>query len=251
MIKITGKLSSITGRGWNYKKYGYDKMPKFIMGTTEAGFELFKKTFAGLRTSTILGIFTAAFCFTFGLVWGAISGYFGGSVDLAMERFCEILSGVPSMVVFTLAILHIGNNFGVFLMVLCMTGWMGTASRTRAQFYRFKRREYVLASRTLGSSDMRLIFKHVLPNSMGTIITGAVLMIPSVVYTEASLAYLNLGLQGKHSFGVMMSENQRFLELYPYLVLFPAIIFSLVEISFNLFGNGLRDAFNPSLKGSE
>ena len=128
---------------------------------------------------------------------------------------------------------------------------MGVAGRTRTQFYRYKGREYVLASRTLGSSDFRLIFKHILPNSMGTIITGSVLMITSVIYSEATLAYLNLGLQGTQSFGVMMSDNQSYLQSFPYLVLEPAIIISLLMISFNLFGNGLRDAFNPSLKGSE
>jgi oligopeptide transport system permease protein len=136
-------------------------------------------------------------------------------------------------------------------MALCLTGWMGTAGRTRTQFYRFKGREYVLASRTLGSSDIRLIFKHILPNSMGTIITGSVLMITSVIFSEANIAYLNLGLKNIHSFGVMMSENQTYLGSAPNLVLFPAVIISLLMISFNLFGNGLRDAFNPSLKGSE
>ena len=168
-----------------------------------------------------------------------------------MERFCEILGGVPWIVIMTLSILHLGNNFGTFLMALCLTGWIGVASRTRSQFYRFKGREYVLASRTLGSSDIRLIFKHILPNSMGTIITSSILMIPSTIYSEATLAYLNLGLQGQQAFGVMMSRNQQYLSTYPNLVIFPAVIMALMMISFNLFGNGLRDAFNPSLKGSE
>ena len=247
----TKKLNSVTGRGYNYRTMGYKTMPKFLLGTDASGFDLFKRSFAGLRTSLILGLCTAAFCFAFGLVWGAVSGYFGGNVDLFMERFCEILGGVPWIVVMTLAILHLGNNFFTFFLALCMTGWMATAHRTRTQFYRFKGREYVLASRTLGSSDLRLIFKHILPNSMGTIITGSVLMIPSTIYSEATLAYLNLGLQGVQSFGVMMSNNQQYLGLYPYLVIFPAVIMALMMVSFNLFGNGLRDAFNPSLKGSE
>ena len=251
MKTVTKKLSSITGRGYNYKKLGYSSMPSFIFGTDAYGFDLFKKSFAGLRTSLILGVFTAAFCFCFGLVWGAISGYFGGRVDLLMERFCEILGGVPWIVIMTLCILHLGNNFGTFLLALCLVDWMSTASRTRTQFYRFKGREYILASRTLGSSDMRLIFKHILPNSMGTIITASVLLIPSVIFSEASLAYLNLGLQGLQSFGVMMSDNQSNLGIYPNLVIFPAVIMALMMISFNLFGNGLRDAFNPTLKGSE
>ncbi len=251
VLSVTKKLSSITGRSWNYRKLGYDKMPKFILGTDVSGFDLFKRAFAGLRTSLILGVCTAAFCFSFGLIWGSISGYFGGNVDLFMERFCDILGGVPWIVVMTLCILHLGNNFLTFFLALCLTGWMGTAARTRTQFYRFKGREYVLASRTLGSSDMRLILKHILPNSMGTIITSSVLMIPSVIFSEATLAYLNLGLQGKQSFGVMMSSNQQYLAIYPNLVIFPAIVMALMMISFNLFGNGLRDAFNPSLKGSD
>lgn len=251
VLKVTKKLSSVTARGWNYRKMGYSEMPSFLMGTDASGQDLFKRAFAGLRTSLLLGVCTAAFCFAFGLVWGSTSGYFGGSVDLIMERFCEILSGVPWIVIMTLCILHLGNNYVTFFLALCMTGWIGTAARTRTQFYRFKGREYVLASRTLGASDMRLIFRHILPNSMGTIITSSVLMISTVIYSEATLAYLNLGLQGVHSFGVMMAANQQYLGIYPNLVIFPACIMALMMISFNLFGNGLRDAFNPSLKGSE
>ena len=251
VLSVTKKLSSVTGTSWNYRKLGYDKMPKFILGTDVSGFDLFKRAFAGLRTSLILGVCTVAFCFCFGLLWGSISGYFGGNVDLFMERFCDILGGVPWIVVMTLCILHLGNNFFTFFLALCLTGWMSTAARTRTQFYRFKGREYVLASRTLGASDMRLIRRRILPNSMGTIITSSVLMIPSVIFSEATLAYLNLGLQGQQSFGVMMSSNQQYLGIYPNLVIFPAIVMSLMMISFNLFGNGLRDAFNPSLKGSE
>ena len=251
VMGITKKLSSITGRGYRYEKLGYDRMPRFLFGTDASGFDIFKRAFAGLRTSLILGVCTAAFTFTFGLIWGSISGYFGGSVDLWMERFCEILGGVPWLVVMTLCILHLGNNFGTFVLALCLTGWIGTAARTRTQFYRFKGREYVLASRTLGSSDVRLIFKHILPNSMGTIITASVLMITATINSEATLAYLNLGLQGLQSFGVMMSNNQQYLGVYPNLVIFPAVVMALLMISFNLFGNGLRDAFNPSLKGSE
>ena len=251
VLGVTKKLSSIEARGWNYRKMGYKEMPKFLLGTDASGKDLLKRSFAGLRTSLLLGIATAAFCFIFGLLWGSISGYFGGNVDLIMERFCEILGGVPWIVIMTLCILHFGNSFGVFLLALCMTGWMGTAARTRTQFYRFKGREYVLASRTLGAKDFRLILKHILPNSMGTIITSSVLMIPSVIFSEATLAYLNLGLQGKEAFGVMMAGNQSYLGIYPNLVIFPAIIIALMMISFNLFGNGLRDAFNPSLKGSD
>ena len=247
----TRKLLSVTATQYKYLQLGYTEAPKFLMGTDGQGRDLFKMTFNGLRISLLLGVITAAVCFTFGLVWGAISGYFGGNVDLAMERFCDILAGVPWIVIMTLCILHLGSNFGTFVLALCLTGWMGTAARTRTQFYRFKGREYVLASRTLGASDMRLIFRHILPNSLGTIVTGAVLMVPSVIFSEATISYLNLGLKNLNSFGIILSAYQQYLAVYPYLVIFPAVILSLMMISFNLFGNGLRDALNPSLKGGE
>ncbi len=246
-----GKVISVEASVCRYKELGYDSMPIFLFGTDNQGHDIVKKAFAGLRTSLILGVCTAAFCLLFGICWGAISGYFGGNVDLAMERFCDILGGIPNIIVMTLCILHLGNNFFVFFLALCMTGWMGTAARTRTQFYRFKGREYVLAARTLGASDGRLIFRHILPNSLGTIVTSSVLMIPSVIYSEASLAYLKLGLQGLHSFGVMLSDNQIYISTHPALIVFPSVIMCLMMISFNLFGNGLRDALNPSLKGSE
>lgn len=241
----------ITAEAYKYTTLGYDSMPKFILGTDASGVPLFTRMFTGLRTSLLLGVCTAAFCFIFGLIWGSISGYFGGVVDLAMERFCDILGGVPWIVVMTLCILHLSNNFFTFFLALCMTGWMGTAARTRTQFYRFKGSEYVLASRTLGSSDIRLIFKHILPNSLGTIVTSSVLMITSSIYSESTLAYLNLGLQGVQAFGVMLASNQQYIQSNSYLIVFPSIVMALMMISFNLFGNGLRDALNPALRGAE
>ena len=135
-----------------------------------------------------------------------------------------------------------------------MTGWMGTAARTRTQFYRFKGREYVLASRTLGSSDMRLIFKHIFPNAIGTIITSCALVIPGVISSETSLTYLgivNVSREFGASIGDLMSTGQTYCQSSPYALFFPALYFSLLLISFNLFGNGLRDAFNPSTRGVE
>lgn len=248
---ITKKILDVKALVPNYYKLGYTKMPKFILGTDASGIDLFTRMFTGLRTSLVLGVCTAAFCFLFGLTWGSISGYFGGIVDLTMERFCDILGGIPWIVIMTLAILKFGNNFLTFFLALCLTGWMGTAARTRTQFYRFKGGEYVLASRTLGASDGRLIFKHILPNSLGTIVTSSVLMIVSTIYSESTLAYLNLGLQGVQAFGVLLANNQQYIQSNSYLIVFPSIIMALLMISFNLFGNGLRDALNPSLRGTE
>ncbi len=229
--------------------YNLDKMPTFLLGTDKSGRDMFIYVFEGLRTSLLLGIVTSAICFLFGLLWGSISGYFGGTVDLAMERFTDILSGVPWIVVMTLTIIHLGSTFFTFALALCLTGWIGTSHITRTQFYRFRGREYVLASRTLGASHARLIAKHILPNAIGTIITSAVLMVPSIIFSEATISYLGLGFKNLASLGVILSDNQVELTNHPYLLIFPAIIIALLMISFNLFGNGLRDAVNPSLKG--
>ncbi len=250
-INVIGGKPTIEVRAkvtmWKFLEF--DSMPKFLMGTDRAGRAMFTYVFEGLRNSLLLGLLTFVVCFLFGLIWGAISGYFGGNVDLAMERLTDILSGMPWIVVMTIIVMHMGRNFTAFAIALCLTGWIGTASTTRTQFYRFRGREYVLASRTLGASDARLIAKHILPNAMGTIITGAVLMIPSVIFSEATLAYLGLGFQDHSSLGVILSANQAQLFNHPYQLIFPSVIISLLMISFNLFGNGLRDAINPSLKG--
>jgi oligopeptide transport system permease protein len=129
------------------------------------------------------------------------------------------------------------------------------ASRVRMQFYRFKNQEYILSARTLGAGDRRIMFKHIFPNAIGTIITGSILSIPGVIFSESSLSYLNiinLETSGFTSLGTMLSNasSSKF-TMYPYIMFFPAIFISLLMISFNLFGNGLRDAFNPSLRGAD
>lgn len=252
--KGTGEFENIIQLKCNvilYKIKGMTSMPKYILGSTDAGFDLVKLSFVSLRTSLLIAICVSAINLFIGLIWGSISGYFGGNVDLFMERITDILANIPFIVILTLTILILGNNILTFGLALCMTGWIGTAARTRTQFYRFKGREYVLASRTLGASDKRLIFKHILPNALGTLVTSSVLMIPGTIFSEASVSYLGLGLKGVTSFGTILSKNQNYLQTYPALIIFPAIIISLLMISFNLFGNGLRDALNPSLKGSD
>lgn len=242
-----------------YKEMGYTTEPRFIFGTNDSAKDYCKLMFTGMRLSFLIAIGVSFVNIIIGLTWGSISGYFGGWTDIIMERICDIISGLPSTVIITLCILY-GREFNwgsaadvVALMVaLFMTGWMGVSARTRTQFYRYKGREYVLASRTLGAKDGRLIFRHILPNASGTIITGSILMIPSVIYTEASIAYLGLGLQGQVLFGVILSEaNNYYQGDKSFLLFIPTFIMMLLLVSFNLFGNGLRDAFNPALKGGK
>ena len=174
-----------------------------------------------------------------------------------MERISDVLSGVPFMVVTTLFQLHLANKVGVvpaLLFAFVLTGWIGMAANVRMQFYRFKGQEYILAARTLGAGDLRLMFKHIFPNSLGTLITSSVLVIPGVIFSESSLTYLgiiNLESSTMTSVGTMLANGKAYLSTDPYIIMFPALFISLLEVSFNLFGNGLRDAFNPSLRGVE
>jgi len=250
ILTTFGKLKEANCTIMKYRNVlGLEKMPTYLLGTDKSGKDMLIYVFEGLRTSLLIGIVSSAVCFLFGLFWGAVCGYFGGNVDLVMERLTDILAGIPWIVVMTLVIINMGSSVFTFALALCLTGWIGTAATTRTQFYRFRGREYVLASRTLGASHARIITKHILPNAMGTIITSAVLMIPSVIFSEATISFLGLGFRNLPSLGVILSDNQAELTNNPYLLLFPAVVIALLMISFNLFGNGLRDAVNPSLKG--
>ena len=142
----------------------------------------------------------------------------------------------------------------ILFIAFFLTGWIGESGTVRMQFYRFKNQEYVLAARTLGAKDWRIMFKHIFPNSLGTIVTSSVLVIPSMIFSETSLSYLgiiNLNSGSMTSVGTLLANAQPYLVTYPHMILFPAIFISLLMLCFNLFGNGLRDAFNPSLRGTE
>ena len=246
--------------------------PVFFFGTTDTGKDIFSCLAYGARFSFIFASVVALVNFIVGVIWGSISGYFGGALDLAMERFCEILGSVPSMIIITLLKFHVGRfilTHGLYQLVdvqsalilfiaFFATGWIGMAGRTRMQFYRFKNQEYVLAARTLGASDARIMFKHIFPNGIGTIVTSVALVIPSMIYSETSLSYLgiiNLEAGKLTSVGTLINAGQKAFqtgELYrSFVALFPCAFLVLLMLSFNLFGNGLRDAFNPSLRGSE
>ena len=242
---------------YNYFQYRYGFEPSFVFGTNAYGQDILTRLASGARFSFMLSIFVSAINLFIGAIYGAIEGYYGGVIDLTMERISDILSGIPFIVVTSLFQLHLSRKVGVvpaLLFAFVLTGWVGMASRVRMQFYRFKNQEYILAARTLGASDARLMFKHIFPNAIGTIITGSILVIPSVVYSESNLTYLgivNLDSSTMTSVGSMLSAGQPLLTTYPHVILFPALFVSLMMISFNLFGNGLRDAFNPSLRGTE
>ncbi len=232
--------------------------PSFLFGTNVYGQDIFTCLAIAARFSLLLAISVALINFMIGVVYGSTAGYYGGWQDMLLERISDVLASVPFMVVATLFQLHLAEKVGPVVSLLfafVLVGWVGTAARVRTQFYRFKGQEYVLAARTLGASDRRLIFKHIFPNSLGTIITGSVMTIPGVIFSESMLSYLKIiNLETNRtitSVGTMLSQGQKQLSTTPHEILFPALFIAILEISFNLFGNGLRDALNPSLRGVE
>ncbi len=246
-------------RVWYYDWFTYKngQEPCFLFGTDSMGHDILARLASGARFSLLLSIIVSAINFVIGTIYGAIEGYYGGKLDMIMERFADILYSVPYIVLFSLLQLRWGDQIGVvgaLLLAFVLTGWIGVASTVRTQFYRYKGQEYVLAARTLGAKDARLIIRHILPNALGTIITSCILMVPGVIFTESSLSYLgvlNLNSSTLTSVGTMLSNAQTALSTYPHAIFFPALFISLMMISFNLFGNGLRDALNPTLRGAE
>lgn len=233
-------------------KYKGVKDKYFWFGTDSLGRDQWTRLWRGSRISLIIAVLSMSVNIVVGVIYGAISGYYGGVVDLIMQRIIEVIGGIPLMVIVILFVLYDGPGIIPIAIALCLTGWIGMSRMIRAQFYKYKGMEYVLASRTLGATDRVLIFRHILPNAVGIIITMSALAIPSAIFSESFLAYIGLGLQAPEpSIGVLLSEGQQVLLEHPHLTIFPAFLISILMISFNLLGNGLRDAFDPTLRGQE
>ena len=235
-----------------YKMAGVPDNEYHWFGTDYLGRDLLTRLFKGTRISLLIAFFSVLTNVFIGVVYGAISGYYGGKIDLILTHFAEVLDGMPYIVVTILFMILFGSGMVSIVLALTITGWIGTSRLIRAQFYRFKGREYVLAARTLGVSDRTLIFRHNLPNCVGPLITRAMIAIPGAIFSESFLAYLGLGIKPPNpSIGVLLSDGQSVLLQYPYQTVFPAILISVLMIAFNLFSNGLRDALDPTKRGEE
>ena len=234
-----------------YKYSGLEDGTYFWMGTDYLGRDLWVRMWRGARVSLAIA-FIAVICNVFiGIVYGSIAGYYGGKIDMIMMRLTEIIGSFPEIVVVTLFILFFGTGILSIILCLVVQNWIGTARMIRSQFYRYKGSEYVLAARTLGVKDMALIFRHILPNSIGPIITRAMIAIPGAIFTESFLAYIGLGIRApESSIGVLLSQGQKVMQQYPNQVFFPAIVISILMIAFNMLSNGLRDAFDPTQRGA-
>lgn len=255
-----GRNLSVRVLYYNYHQYLHGSEPIFVFGADSQGYDILIRLAQGARLSFILATCVAIINMFIGIIYGSIQGYYGGKLDLIMEYLVEIVSGIPTMILVVLFKMHFVDTgkisqLGALLLAFVATGWISNAAGVRLQFYRFKKQEYVLAARTLGASDFRLIMRHIFPNAIGTLITSWAFIFPNIISAETTYSYLgiiNFNGTDMTSIGTMLSNGQAAgIDRFPHIVFFPALILALLMISFNLFGNGLRDAFNPQLRGSE
>lgn len=185
----------------------------------------------------------------FGLSYGMISGYFGGAIDNAMQRFSEILNSIPTLVIVTLLMLVLKPGLATITFALMFTGWIGMSRIARAQVLKIKEQEFVLASRTLGAKNFFIIFKEILPNIFGQLIIMSMFSIPNAIFTEAFLAFVGLGVpKPLASLGSLISDAYASFTTHPYMILFPVVVLGVIMLSFNMLADGLRDAFDPKMK---
>ena len=176
-------------------------------------------------------------------------GYLGGVADEVMMRIIEVLSSIPSLLLTIIIMIALGNSMGSLLIAMSVTSWCGTARQIRGQVLQLKESEYIMAAQALGAPTRRILFRHLLPNTMGLLILDVAMAIPGYIFQEAGLSFLGLGLKTPAiSIGLLISAGQLVMNSHPNQLLYPALILSLIVLAFNLFGDGLRDALDPRLR---
>ena len=235
-----------------------------LMGTDSLGRDYACRVIYGTRISLLAGIVSAFIVVVIGIIYGAISGYFGGKVDMIMMRIVDVIYSLPDVLIVILLsvalkdaisasknlfIMQVGAGLISIFIVFGLLYWVGMARQVRGQILSIKEQEYVLASKSIGASPARIIRKHMIPNCVSVIIITAAMQIPSAIFTESFLSFLGLGVSvPMPSLGSLASDARSGLVSYPYLLIWPALSIFLIVLSFNLLGNGLRDAFDPKLR---
>ncbi|MDF2943513.1 MAG: oppC [Herbinix sp.] len=220
-----------------------------LFGTDTLGRDIFTRIWYGARISLFIS-FTAVFvCFFIGVIYGGISGYLGGAVDNVMMRIIEIINGIPYLIIVVLLMMVIPPGVYTMVIAYAAVGWTGMARLVRGQIMSLKQQDYVVAAKVMGAKPSRIIAKHLLPNTLSVVIVNITLAIPSAIFTEAFLSYIGLGVPVPlASWGTLANEGSRVFQMYPSQLIIPAICISLTMLSFNLLGDGLRDALDPKLR---
>ncbi|MDT3424970.1 oligopeptide transport system permease protein [Paenibacillus forsythiae] len=221
----------------------------YWFGTDEFGRDLWTRVWKGMQISLFIALIAALLDLFIGVLYGGLSAYYGGRVDSAMERIIEILMGIPSLIVIVLFAIILEPGILSITLAMIITGWVGMARIVRGQILKLKVQEFVLAARTLGVSNSRIIWKHLLPNAMGPIVVNVMFDLPTAIFFEAFLSFIGLGLQAPlASLGVLINDGFKQMRMFPYKLVIPAVMISLILICFNLLADGLRDALDPKTK---
>lgn len=224
----------------------------FIFGTDKLGRDMFVRTMIGSLVSILFGLAAALIDLFIGVTLGGISGYYGGKTDLILQRIVEIIGSVPRLIWVVILVTIIGPGFFPLLLALVISGWISMYRIVRSQMFKLKEQEFVLSSRTLGGSNIWIITKHLLPNAIGVIIIWLMFSIPSAIFFESFMSFLGLGITAPMpSLGSLASEGRESLTTNPYILFLPALTLSLIMLMFNLIADGLRDAFDPKMRGGK
>ncbi len=221
----------------------------FWFGSDTLGRDIWTRVWAGARVSLGIAVVSAVINMTLGMCYGLVSGYFGGLTDSIMQRFAEINNGIPRLVIVTLLLLVLKPGFATIVLALVITEWISMSRIARAEMLKLKEQEFVLASRTLGAGSFVIIFKEVLPNIIGQIITQLMFSIPTAIFTEAFLSFVGLGIPVPQcSLGSLISDAFNSFTTHPYQIVPPLVVLALLMLCFNVLADGLREAFDPKLK---
>ncbi len=218
-------------------------------GSDGLGRDMWARVWVGARISLFIGLMAAIVETIIGIVVGGIAGFFGGKIDMFIMRFIDILIAIPFLIFVILIMVLIGSGVGSIILAFSITGWLGMARLVRGQILQLKEQEFVLAARTLGADATRLIFKHLIPNTLGIIIVTLTMAIPSAIFTEAFLSFIGIGVRPPMtSWGQLANSGAQAMQVHPFLLIIPAIFISLTMLSLNMLGDGLRDALDPRLR---